>query len=143
MNTREGIDLAQSRGLDLVQVTDKVSPPVCKIGEYGKHLYDIEKKEREAAKKQQKQEHKTAQINYKTSDHDLETKAKQIAKFFNKGYKVTVLMRLRGREKAFQDLAFERMNNFIEMLKSQMPVKIEQEIQKKPNGFSVIISKGK
>lgn len=143
MDTRKALEIAREKDLDLIQVTDKLEIPVCKLGEYGKFLYQLEKKERESAKKQVKIDHKTIQIHYNTSPHDLATKASQIKKFFDKGCKVTILLRLRGREKAFKDFALNRMKEFLESLKAQMPVKVEQEIQIKPTGFSTIIVKGK
>ena len=143
MDFRDAANIAKSKGLDLIQVTEKVDPPVCKIGEYGKFLYQLEKKEREAKSKSVKIEHKTIQLGYKTGEHDLQTKAKQIYKFLEKGHKITILVVLRGREKAFANLAAEQLSKFLEMLRATTPIKVEQEIQKRPNGCLAIISKGK
>lgn len=143
MDLRKALELSMQKGLDLIQVTDKVEPPVCKLGEYGKFLYEMEKKERASSKKQVKIEHKTIQLRYNTSIHDLETKANQTVKFLSKSYKVTVLLVLRGRERAFANLGKGQIDKFLEIVKAQIPIKIDQEIQKRPNGFSIIISQGK
>lgn len=134
---------ARNRGLDLIQVTDKVEPPVCKLGEYGKFLYIEEKKERAARKNQVKTEHKMVKINYNISPHDLETKAHQVEKFIKKNCKVTIQIYLRGRENAFQDLAKQKIIHFKEVISQFVPIKLEQDLQKRPKGFTMIISPGK
>ncbi|HNZ84032.1 MAG TPA: translation initiation factor IF-3 [Candidatus Pacearchaeota archaeon] len=143
LDISSAINEARNRGMDLIQITDKVEPPICKIMDYGKFTYIQEKKEKEIKKQQITGGHKTVKMNYNTSDHDLLTKAKQVAKFFQKGYKVNIQIYLRGRENAFQDLAKEKLYHFIEILKQTAPLKIEEDVRKKPNGFYAIISKGK
>jgi translation initiation factor IF-3 len=143
MDLRDAINEAHDRGMDLIQVTDKVEPPICKIMDYGKFMYIQEKKEKEIKKHQTIGGHKTVKMNYNTSDHDLMTKANQVAKFFTKGYKVNVQIFLRGRENAFQDLARERLSHFIDMVKQIAPTKIDEDVKKKPQGFYAILSKDK
>lgn len=143
MDFRDAANIAKGKGLDLIQVTEKVDPPVCKIGEYGKFLYQLEKKEKETKAKAVKIEHKTIQLGYKTGEHDIQTKATQAIKFLEKGYKVTVLVFLKGREKAFGDIAVTQLQKFLDMLNATTPIKVEQAIQRRPNGCQTIISKGK
>ncbi len=143
MGISAAITEARNRGLDLIQVTDKVDPPVCKIGEYGKFLYMEEKKEKAAKKHQLKNEHKMVKINYNISEHDLETKAHQVEKFIKKNCKVTIQIYLRGRENAFQDLAKEKIIHFKDVISQFVPIKLEQDLQKRPKGFTMIISPGK
>jgi len=137
---QEALKLALERGYDLIQVTDNVEPPVCRLGDLGKYVYQQEKKEREI-KKQQKTEHKTIKMKYNTSIHDLETKSGQVEKFLKKGYKVTVQVILKGREKAFSSLARTQLDKFLQMLEAKTPIKVDQPVEKKPNGFLTIISR--
>lgn len=136
----EAIDKAKEKGLDLIQATEKVDPPVCKIMEYGKYLYSLKKKER-SAKHHKTGELKGIRLSFKISDHDLETRAKQAEKFLKQGDKIKLEMRLRGREKAHQDLAREKMNKFIESINKTTPTKTERGIKKQPRGLTMIIAK--
>jgi len=139
MELTKAIELAKNKGLDLVQITDKTTPPVCKITNYGKYLYHLQKKE-----KKQKKEHnelKGIRLSFGISDHDIEIKSKQAEKFLKKGHLVRIEMILRGREKAHQDLAKEKIEKFLNLLKSSIPVKIETPIKKQPRGLTIIISK--
>ena len=76
-NIFEAIELAKARGLDLIQVTEKVDPPICKIGNYGKYLYSLKKKEKKISLKNRGGELKEVRIGFNTSPHDIEVKAKQ------------------------------------------------------------------
>ena len=96
LDISSAINEARNRGMDLIQITDKVEPPICKIMDYGKFTYIQEKKEKEIKKQQTTGGHKTVKMNYNTSDHDLLTKAKQVAKFFQKGYKVNIQIYLKS-----------------------------------------------
>ena len=139
MQTAEAIQRAKNRNLDLIQITDKVTPPVCKIGNFGKFLYRLKKKEKTT--NQKKGEIKGVRITFKISDHDLETRAKQIKKFLEKKNKVRIEMRLIGREKALQEFAREKIKQFLETIEKLIPIRIEQELKKQPRGLTVIISK--
>ncbi len=140
MNIFEAIDLAKSKGLDLVQVTEKVDPPVCKITDYGKYLYNLQKKERKQ-RKPKGGELKEIRLTFGISPHDMETRAKQAEKFLKEGDKVKINMALRGREKAMGNFAKEKLRKFLENLNSVVPIKTEKEIKREPRGFTTIISK--
>jgi len=135
----DALRISQERNLDLIQVTEKVEPPVCKIGDYGKYLYWQEKK----AKGQRAHggEIKGIRLTFNISQHDLETRVYQTEKFIKNGDKVRVEIILRGREKAHAEIAREKINYFVEFLKKLVPIKIERELKKEPRGFSMIISK--
>ncbi len=141
VSLEEALRIARERNLDLIQVTEKVEPPVCKIGDYGKYLYQEEKREK-AAHKHKGGELKGIRLSFNISQHDLETRARQAEKFLNKGDKVRIELHLRGREKAHQDFAKEKIEKFIEILRNTTPVKTERELKKEPRGFTMIISKG-
>lgn len=135
LKTYQAIQIAQERGLDLVEVSSKTQPSICKIIEYGKYQYLKEKKEKKT--KQKKSELKGIRIGFATSVHDLETKAKQSEKFLKKGHKVRIEMRLRGREKAHKDIAKEKLDKFLEMI--PLVIKKEEETKKNPKGIAVTI----
>ena len=140
MGIFEAIDLAKAKGMDLIQVTEKVEPPVCRIGNYGKYLYSLQKKERKT-KTKTKTELKEIQLGFNISPHDLETKANQSYKFLEGGDKVKVSMVLKGREKAMGDYAKNKIMLFLETVNKQIEIKIERELKREPRGFTLIISK--
>ena len=135
----KALQSAQERNLDLIQVTDKVEPPVCKMGDYGKYLYSLQKKERKLRTKAG--ELKGVRISFAISPHDLETKAKQAEKFLKKGYRVRVELILKGRQKALGDFAKGKMKQFFEILEKLIPLKIERELKRESRGFIIIITK--
>jgi translation initiation factor IF-3 len=140
MALEKALQIAQERNLDLIQVTEKVEPPVCKIMSYGKYLYQEKKKEKSAAKKQ-KGDIKGIRLGFNISQHDLEVRAHQAEKFLKQGDKIRIEMILRGREKALGNFAKEKINKFLEILQGFISYKIERELKREPRGFSMIISK--
>lgn len=135
----EALRLSQERNLDLIQVTERVIPPVCKIGDYGKFLYQSGKKEKSA--KKQKGGIKGIRLTFNISQHDMETRARQAEKFLSKGEKVRIDLPLRGRQKALEGFAKEKVEKFIEMIKAVSFIKIEKELKREPRGLTMIISK--
>lgn len=140
MNIFEAIDLAKSKGLDLIQVTEKVDPPICKIANYGKYLYSQQKKEKKMAHPKGG-ELKEIRLSFTISPHDSETKAKQAKKFLDEGNKVKISLVLRGREKAFGHLAKDKVEAFLKILNEIIPIKTERELKREPRGFTTIVSK--
>ena len=136
----EALQTAQERNLDLIQISEKADPPVCKIMNYGKYLYWQEKKEREA-KKHKGGEVKSIRLTFNISQHDLETRISQAKKFLEKGDKVKIEMILRGREKGHQDFARNKFQQFLEILEGQISIKIEKELKREPRGLTMIILK--
>lgn len=136
----KALQIARERGFDLIQVTEKVEPPVCKLMDYGKYLYRQQKKEK-SANHHKGGELKGIRLTFRISEHDLETRANQAEKFLKKGDKVRIEMRLRGREKALQGFAREKIKKFLEILEKSIPIKIERELKKQPRGLTMIISK--
>lgn len=137
---KKALQKAQEKGLDLIQVTDKAQPPVCKIGDYGKFLYQERKKERKR-KAKKSGELKNLRLSLKISEHDLNTRIKTAENFLKKGYKVRVEMVLRGREKVLVNFAQEKIVKFLENLQKSIPFKIEREIKKEAGGLRVILVK--
>ena len=141
MKLEEALSLAREQNLDLVQVTDKVSPPVCKIIEYGKYLYQQQKKEKKKSKKGS--EIKGIRLRFNISDHDIETKVKQAEQFLNKGDKIKIEMVLRGREKALAQHAKEKIEKFLEDLNKIIEIDIERGPIRSPRGLIIIIKRKK
>ncbi len=101
--TLKAKELADEKGLDLVEIAPNADPPVCKILDYGKYKFELEKKNRENKKKQKLQELKEIRMQPKIDTHDLEFKTRHVRDFLDKGAKVKVTIRFRGRELAHTD----------------------------------------
>jgi len=135
----KALEMAKEKGLDLILITEKTNPVICKLIDYGKYLYQLKKSE----KKTKTSQVKGIRLNFNISLHDMETKAKQSKKFLEDGDRVRVEMILRGRQKAFNDLAAEKTNKFVEILSSYTSKEMDQPLKKEPRGLSLIIKKGK
>ena len=98
MSVREALDIAHERDLDLVEVAPNADPPVCRMLEYGKFLYEKSKREREARKAQKSTEIKEIRLRPKTGEHDIAFKMRDMRRFLNSGAKVKVRVAFRGRE---------------------------------------------
>ncbi len=110
MSTSSAIDVAESYGLDLVEVSPNASPPVCKIMDFGKFKYESQKKKNEAKKKQKLIDVKEIKLRPNIDEHDYQVKMKNVTKFLNSGDKVKVTLRFRGREMAHQELGVNVLN---------------------------------
>lgn len=114
--TRDALEMARERGLDLVEVAPNAMPPVCRLMDYGKFRYEQTKKERDSRKHQHVIELKEVRIRPKIDDHDLETKGRQAAKFLDHGDKVKLSVLFRGREMAHPEIGKGLLDQLIEML---------------------------
>lgn len=101
--TREALEKAEEKGLDLVEVAPQAKPPVCRILDYGKYKYQQQKREKDARKKQKTQQMKEMKMRPKIDEHDYNFKTKAIKSFLDSGHKVKVSVFFRGREMAYQD----------------------------------------
>jgi len=118
MTVPEGIKMAEERGLDLVEVSPNATPPVCKIIDFGKYKYEVQKKKNEAKKKQKVVVVKEIKLRPNIDPHDLGIKMKQMHSFLGEGDKVKVTLRFRGREMAHIDLGralLDRVKNEFEL----------------------------
>ena len=113
---QQALSLAQERQLDLVEIAPQAEPPVCKLIDYGKFKYQLQKKESEAKKKQTDNAVKELKIGYRTEIGDLKTKMRQARNFLSSGNRVKISMRFRGREKAFVHLGKEKLEQIVEQL---------------------------
>ena len=110
----EALKLARSQGLDLVEVAPTANPPVCRIINYGKYLYQLSKRQHEARKHQKSIGLKEVKMRPRTSVHDFETKRNKIVEFLQEGAKVKVTIMFRGREMAHRDLGFNMIERLIQ-----------------------------
>jgi translation initiation factor IF-3 len=116
VSLREGLDMAAEVGLDLVEVSPNADPPVCKILDFGKFKYEIQKKKAEARKKQKVIEVKEVKLRPNIDDNDYEVKMRAMRKFINEGDKVKITLRFRGREMAHQHLGVAVLDRVREAL---------------------------
>ncbi len=114
--TEDALKMAKEAALDLVEVSPNVDPPVCKLIDYGKYMFETEKKNRESKKKQKIVKLKEIRMQPKIEDHDLEFKTKHIRDFLGEGDKVKVTIRFRGRELAHTELGRVVLDDVLKLL---------------------------
>ena len=117
MTVREAMIKAEESGLDLVEISPMAEPPVCKILDYGKYRFELQKKASEARKKQKVVELKEIKLRPGIDDHDFSIKMKNSRTFLEEGDKVKITLRFRGREMAHQDIAqalLKRVREFLD-----------------------------
>ncbi len=120
----DALEIAEQAGLDLVEVSPQVSPPVCKVLDYGKYKYEQQKKANEARKKQKTIDVKEIKMRPGIDEHDYQVKMRNVRKFLDNGDKVKMTIRFRGREMAHQDLGLKVLTRVREELDEV--IKIEQ-----------------
>ncbi|MFA5092419.1 MAG: translation initiation factor IF-3 [Candidatus Omnitrophota bacterium] len=113
MTVQRALEIANQHELDLVEVAAAATPPVCRIIEYSKFKYDLEKKERESKKHQKQGRLKEIRLKPNIDEHDFETKVKQVISFLKKKDKVRVNLFFRGRQMEHLDLGRKVLDNFI------------------------------
>ncbi len=112
MKIEEALELSERKGLDLVEVSGKSDPPVCRVMDYGKYKYQQSKKLHDAKKKQVIIRIKEIKLRPKTEEHDFQFKLKHALGFLKDGNKVKVTLQYRGREMAFTQLGIELLERF-------------------------------
>ena len=116
MSSREALKLAEEAGLDLVKIAPTAKPPVCKIVDYGKYRYELARKEKDAKRKQRVIEVKEIRMSPNIDTNDLNTKVGAARKFLEKGNRVKVTLRFRGREMAHMSTSKHILDDFAQML---------------------------
>lgn len=129
MSNNEALQVAQERGLDLVKIAPKATPPVCKVIDYGKYRFEQAKREKEAKKNQRVTEVKEIRLSLNIDTHDFNTKLNHAKKFIKVGNKVKVSIRFRGREMGHPELGYDIMQRFADELSEisivEKPVKLD------------------
>ena len=117
MSLQKALEMAKDSGLDLVEVAPAANPPVCRIMDYGKFLYELHKKAHEAKKHQKQVQIKEIKFRPKISIHDYTFKMRHVERFLKDGNKVKITVMLRGREKAKPELAHKILDRVFEDIK--------------------------
>ena len=113
INTYDAYRMAEEAGLDLVEVSPMANPPVCKILDFGKYRYEMEKKQKEAKKNQAGTKLKEVRMQSKIADNDVNTKSKAISEFLSEGNKVKVSIRFKGRTMTHPELGKEVLDTIL------------------------------
>ena len=135
MKLEDALDLATQAGLDLVEVSPNAEPPVCKVMDYGKYKYQLQKKANEARKKQKVIEVKEIKLRPGIDTHDYDVKMRAMRRFFDEGDKVKVTMRFRGREMAHTELGFD----LLQKVKADTEEVAKVEFEPKMEGRQMIM----
>jgi len=114
MQTRDALDLARGKGLDLIEVSPTANPPVCRIMDYGKFKYDEAKKKRETQKKSKTTEIKGIRLRPGTGDHDIEFKLRDAQRFLQEGDKVQVTVIFKSREASHPEIGRAQLQRMVE-----------------------------
>ena len=135
MSVSDAMEIAVEAGLDLVEVSPNMSPPVCKILDYGKFKYQAQKKANEARKKQKTIDIKEIKMRPNIDTHDYDVKMRAISRFFEQGDKVKVTLRFRGREMAHQELGMQ----LLQRVKAETEEVAKVEAEPKLEGRQMIM----
>ena len=138
VDINKALEVAQKKGLDLVEIGPKANPPVVKILNFGQFKYDSKKKDREQKKQAKTGLTKGIRLTPRIGKHDLDFRKNNAKSFLSEGYKVKIEMVLRGREKAHFDLAEEKLKDFIDFLSEEG--KVEQKPKRQGSRFTTLIS---
>lgn len=141
VETAEAVRLARERELDLVEVFPKADPPIAKILDYGRFLYQKDKEARKQKARQKKIEIKGIRLSLRISAHDRDFRLNQAKEFLESGDKVKVEIILKGRERQYAGTARENINQFINSLDQLVSTKIEQPLSFQGGRISVTVGK--
>ena len=138
MSVADGIALADEAGLDLVEVSPNASPPVCKVLDHGKYKYEQQKKAAEARRNQKTVDVKEVKIRPGIEKHDYDVKMRNARRFLEKGDKVKVTMRFRGREMAHQNIGYD----LLDRMKAELSdiSKVDMEPKKEGRQIMMVLS---
>ena len=134
----QALEMADSAGLDLIEISPQATPPVCKILDYGKYKYEMQKRKAEAKKNQKVIETKELKLRPMIETHDYEVKLKQAKKFLAAGNKVKFTMRYKGREMSANNLGKEILDRLIEDLEGL--IKVDQAPKLEGKQMMMIVS---
>ncbi|MFA6273841.1 MAG: translation initiation factor IF-3 [Candidatus Paceibacterota bacterium] len=142
LSIKDALELAQSKGLDLIEISPNAKPPVAKIMEFGKYQYEISKKLKKARAGAKPTETKSIQIKIGTGENDLELKAKTASKWLKEGHRIKVELFLSGRAK-YMDEKFlkERLDRVLHFITEDY--KVSDSYKKGPKGLFITIEKAK
>ncbi len=142
LSLTEALNLANSLGLDLIEISPNANPPVGKIMDFGKYQYEMAKKMKKAKANASSSETKSIQVKIGTGDHDLELKAKTASKWLKEGHRIKIELFLSGRSK-FMDEKFlkERLDRILHLITEDY--KVSDPYKRGPKGLTITIEKAK
>ena len=142
LSIRDALELAQSKGLDLIEVSPNANPPIGKIIDFGKYQYEVNKKLKKAKAGARPTETKSIQIKIATGDHDLELKAKTTSRWLKEGHRIKVELFLVGRTK-YMDEKFlrERLDRMLHLITENY--KVSDSYKRNPKGLTITIERVK
>ena len=143
VTAKEALRIAREADLDVVEVSPNADPPVCRVMDFGKFLYEREKKEREARKSQTKIEVKEIRLRPKTTEHHRDFKVDDARRWLEKGMKVRVTIRFRGREITYPEIALEDLKEIAQQLSDVSAVEQAPAIEGRGMSMMLTPSKGK
>lgn len=141
MSSRKAQEIARERELDLIEIAPQAKPPVCKIMDYGKFQYELQKKEKHQRKHQQQQQMKEIRFKWRTATHDFNFKVRHARDFITDGNKVKASVMFRGREITHQEVGHELLSRFVEAMKDI--AKVDQKVQSEGRFISVVLAPDK
>jgi translation initiation factor IF-3 len=141
MPTPNAVAMARERGYDLVEVSPKAVPPVCKLLDFGQFKYQKEKELRIQKARAKKVDVKGIRLSVKMGQHDLDIRREQSEQFLEEGHKLKIEIMLRGREKEHGELAFERIRDFLKQIERKFPLQVEQPITRAGGNVSTIVGR--
>ncbi|MCX6747574.1 MAG: translation initiation factor IF-3 [Candidatus Nomurabacteria bacterium] len=142
LSIKDALELAQSHGMDLIEISPNAVPPVGKIMDFGKYQYELAKKLKKAKANASSSETKSIQVKIGTGDHDLELKAKTASKWLKEGHRIKIELFLSGRSK-YMDEKFlkERLDRILHLITEDY--KVSDSYKKGPKGLTITIEKAK
>jgi len=142
LSIKEALELAQSKGLDLIEISPNTIPPVAKIMDFGKYQYEASKKLKKARAGAKPTETKSVQVKIGTGDHDLELKAKTASKWLKEGHRIKIELFLSGRSKFMDDKFLrERLDRVLHLITEDY--KVSDPYKRGPKGLFITIEKAK
>jgi translation initiation factor IF-3 len=138
MSSREALQLAMDRELDLVEIAPQATPPVCKIIDYGKFKYEQQKRDKTQRKHQHQQQLKEVRLHPRTDNHDVDFKTRHAREFLQEGHKVKFTVVFRGREITHQNIGRELLEGIIQSLAED--AKVDQPIRMDGRNMSTILA---
>ena len=138
MSKAQAVRMAEEREVDLVEIAPQAQPPVCKIIDYGKFLYEIQKKEKHQRKQQQQQQMKELRFKWRTDTHDFNFKVRHAKQFLEDGNKVKASIIFRGREVTHQEIGRDLLERFVAALADD--AKVDQAIKFEGKTMMVVLA---
>lgn len=141
MTKQQALRMAEERELDLVEIAPQANPPVAKIIDFGKFLYEQQKREKQQRKQQAQQQLKEIRFKWRTDTHDFNFKTRHAREFILEGNKVKASVMFRGREITHQEVGEELLNRFVAALEDI--AKVDQQVRSEGKNLSVVLTPDK